>query len=159
MKKWIRFKFKNLLWLYLVVLWVALAFFAFILLKDGETLVALATLLMGVIGSVGSFFGFFYGIRITDKNYLFICSQKIKIYKRESVKSITFYFIGKDDHRYDVIAKVFMQNSAPIDFVWTDLYTKNGGALNLDVKDSNLNKIIKDLKSDEKISVEIKNGY
>lgn len=159
MKKWIRFKFKNLLWLYLVVLWVALAFFAFILLKDGETLVALATLLMGVIGSVGSVFGFFYGIRITDKNYLFICSQKIKIYKKASVSHITFYFIGKDDHHYDVIAKVFIKDLSPIDFVWTDLYTKQGGKLSLNVKDSDLNKIIKDLKSDEKISVEIKNGY
>ena len=36
MKKWIKFKFKNKLWLYVVALWILVGFLSYLMIKDGE---------------------------------------------------------------------------------------------------------------------------
>ena len=155
MKKWIIFKFKNPLKLYLFIIWIAVGFLSFVMIKQKNYLPFVALLILGVFATVGCWFGLHYGIRISKKSYLLICNHGIGLYKKEKVTGIDFYFIQKSKTQYDVRAKVFIVNKSPKEFVWTDFYTRQGGMVRLDVKLDFLESLVENLTQDEKISARI----
>ena len=162
MKRWIKFPFKNKIGLYCIILFVLLGGLAFFMASEGEIGLAVCMLLLGVIGLVGCWFGYHYGIRITPKNYLLICNVSIKKYPVEKVKNINVYFVEDDNEnkdgkkRYNVYAEVFIFGKEESDdFYWTDVSSPKGGSVKLNVTEENLIEIIKQLKQDEKITVHI----
>ena len=152
MKKWIKFKFKNKLWLYVVALWVLVGFLSYLMIKDGENWLAIALLALTAVASSGGWFGYHYGIRITDKNYLIICSSRIKKFDREQVTAINFYFL-KEGKNYVVCAEVIIKDQPIEEFVWTDVHSVKGRKLLLDVTEENAKEIATTLSQHEKIHV------
>ena len=152
MKKWIKFKFKNKLWLYVVALWILVGFLSYLMIKDGENWIAAILLALTAVASSGGWFGYHYGIRITDKNYLIICSSRIKKFDREQVTAINFYFL-KENKNYVVCAEVIIKDHPAEEFVWTGVHSVKGGSLLLDVTEENAKEIATTLSQHEKIHV------
>ena len=155
MKKWVNFKFKNLIWLYGLILFAVVTLLIFFMIKEGEPLFAIAGFSIIIVVFAGIWFSYHYGIRISEKGYLIICNRSIKFFKREKVSSICFYFVDKGDDTYDVVAKVIIKNKSPYEFVWTDFYTHRGGKLKFNVKQSEIDELIQNLTADEKINAKI----
>ena len=155
MKKWVKFKFKNLFWLYGIILLAVLSLLIFLMVKEGEPLFVIAGGAILAIVFAGVWFAYHYGIRITEKGYLIICNQKMKFFKREEVSCINFYFSKKSDGKCDVIAKVIVIDKSPVEFVWTDFYAKGFSKVKFNVKQSELEEIIAKLSTDEKINAKI----
>ncbi len=155
MKKWVKFKFKSLIWLYGIILLAVLGLMIFLMVKEGEPLFAIGGVAIIAIVFTGVWFSYHYGIRISQKGYLIICNRSIKFFKREEVSGICFYFLDKGDDTYDVAAKVIIIGKAPSEFVWTDFYSNRGGKLKFNVNKIQIDSIISDLTTDEKISAKI----
>ena len=152
MKKWIKFKFKNLLWLYGIILVAVIGLLTFLMIKESDPLFLVIGGILITVVFVGVWFAYHYGIRITEKGYLIICNQKMKFFKREEVSCINFYFSKKSDGKCDVIAKVIVIGKSPIEFVWVDFYAKGFNKLKFNVKQSDVEDIIQKLTTDEKIT-------
>ena len=155
MKKWIKFKFKNLIWLYGIFLFAVFGLLIFLMIRDGEPHFAIGIGAIGLVVLTGVWFAYHYGIRISEKGYLIICNQRIKFFKREQVSNICFYFSDKGNGTYDVVAKVITIDQHPFEFVWIDFYAKGFRKLKFNVKQNEIEDIITELSSDEKIKAKI----
>ncbi|MBQ7373649.1 MAG: hypothetical protein IJW64_03710 [Clostridia bacterium] len=156
MKKWIKFKFKDPLWLYALIIWGACGLLFFLTVKESEYFLSAIAIIIGAIASVGLWFGNHYGIRISGEKYLIICNTKIGSFSKDEVSQITFYFVKNEENKYDVLAKVFCLKKPPKEFVWHNVYSHRfGGTLNLNVKKGDLQELTENLCEDKKITVKV----
>ena len=154
MSKWIRFKFKNNLSLYLVLIWLAVALLSVLAIaaKEGWAVALLA--LLGVVATIGWWFGTHYGIKISAEHYLFICNHKIKKFTKAEVGKIELTFVKLQDGLFNAHAKVFA-NEQTQTFIWTEFYSIKGGALTPQITVSEAETFINELSQDEKFKVKI----
>ena len=156
MKKWIKFKFKDPLWLYAIIIWGACGLLIFLSIEENDYFISAIAITVGVISSVGLWFGNHYGIKISDKKYLIICNTKIGSFSKDEVSQITFYFVKNEENKYDVLAKVFLLKKPPKEFAWHNVYSHRlGGTLKLNLKEGDLQKLTDTLSEDKKISVKV----
>lgn len=153
MKKWIKFKFKNNLWIYLAVIWVLLGLFSVVFIIDGELWLAILNFCIAIIATLGSWFGTHYGLKITDDYYILISNAKIERFEKNKVNKIRFLFAKLSDGRYSVHATAYSKDREPVELIWTDVHAVKGGELSLALDDDAVKRIQEELIKDEKIEV------
>ncbi len=146
MKKWVKFKFKNPLWLYLTTCWCAVGFLAYLTIKQKDFLLFACLIAVGLVATLGFWFGKHYGIKFSDERYLLICNGGIGYYKKETVEKIVFVFTPVCENYFNVSAKVLLTTETIREFKWQDVYAKADEIL----------EIIKNLTSDKKIVANVK---
>ena len=150
MKK-VKFRLRNSNWLRLVILVVAAAFFGagvFMFLKHeyvstGCFAVGGIAVLCGIIAT------YRLGIKITPKEYKFVCNARRAKFKAETVREIKMYFV-KNRKRYGVYVEVYTKDSLkPIEFYWLDVRsTFKNKASRSKIKDKNIYTLISALNED-----------
>lgn len=154
MKKWIKFKFKNNLWLYFAVLVVILGLFSLLAIVDGEIFIGVSFIAVACVAFVGAWFGNHYGIKVTENNYTLVCNATIKKIAKKDLVSLNVYFI-KTEYRYEIYAEAMLDGGETFEFYWLDLHSTKGGKLKLGVTDENLQNLITQLEELEKVYVQV----
>ena len=157
MNKWIKFKFKNKLWLYLIILGASLGGLAILAIKNGEAFIGVGLIAILLIASIGAWFGNHYGIRVTDEYYILVCNATIK---RIAIKDLTSLIVNfvKGENNYMVYAVAYLTDGRKFDFVWSDVYCIKGGKLKIGITDDNLEELISKLSELEKVHLKVIKG-
>ena len=154
MNKWIKFKFKNNLLLYLVLIWIAVSVLSVLAIVAKEGWIVALLVIVGLTATVGYWFGSHYGIKISDEHYLIICNTKIRKFKKTDISKIELTFIKVDGGLFNAHAKTFANDQTET-FIWSEVYSIKGGTLTPEINASEVENFINELSQDKKFEVKI----
>ena len=154
MSKWIKFKFKNNLLLYLALIWIAIAILSVLAIVAKESWIVALLVIVGLTATIGYWFGSHYGIKISDEHYLIICNTKIRKLKKTDISKIELTFIKVGDGLFNAHAKTIV-NGQTETFIWTEVHSIKGGTLTPEITASEVENFINELSQDKKFEVKI----